>query len=355
MKKLLIKLLVLIFSFCCATAGFAGSDIQSITPELIFQSQKEDPNYQFRAARSFTLDEQDNLYIFDYTDYIIKKYDAKGKYITAFGGKGTEPGKFSHLMGIKVFGKILYAVDSIATSTFKLDGTLIDTIPFPKSGHALGNYPGIAKSKQFVLEQIIAGELKKVLSYRDTKGKEVTRLASYDLLEYFPELKKEEDFFLGDEHADGYVYAMTPEGRIFWAETHRFQIYRFDTGNNKSGKVFSGTYTPVPFPAEQIEKLTRRKEQIRKQMPQLHSYVPKQYQLIYHLAVTPGGDLLVFLKSIEKTGFLLFSADGKPKGEFTVNADFDMLKVIIKLHKDKIYFMVPGRRSVKIYSAKLPM
>jgi hypothetical protein len=46
-----------------------------------------------------------------------------------------------------------------------------------------------------------------------------------------------------------------------------------------------------------------------------------------------------------------YTPDGKEKGFYAVQADFDMTRAILQVYKDKLYFMVPSRKEVKIFRA----
>jgi hypothetical protein len=82
--------------------------------------------------------------------------------------------------------------------------------------------------------------------------------------------------------------------------------------------------------------------------------VPDRYQIVYHLLCGPDGDVWVYVKSRDRTGFLRYSKDGKFEGEYEVRADFDMMKAIVRIFNDSMYFVVNERERVKVYSAKLP-
>ena len=78
----------------------------------MFETVSEDADYSFTAARNMALDSEGNLYVFDYMDNFIKKFDQSGKHAVTFGGQGEGEGQFSHLMDIRIFGDRLMALDS---------------------------------------------------------------------------------------------------------------------------------------------------------------------------------------------------------------------------------------------------
>jgi len=70
------------------------------------------------------VDLKGNVYVFDYADYVIRKFDPQGRLLTAFGGKGEEPGSFQHLMAIRIHGDSLLALDPGSLTVFDLSGNL---------------------------------------------------------------------------------------------------------------------------------------------------------------------------------------------------------------------------------------
>jgi len=354
LKETSIPLAILLICLVVVGIGITTScrekntqEAEIIIPRLIFQSQDQDEAYTFAAARDITVDQNSALYIFDYSDYTIKKYDQTGEHICTFGGQGDGIGKFVHLCGIKATTDILLSVDSIGLSSYSLQGQFLNKLPF--ANEVLIDHPSIFENGSFFGQQIVADELKAVLTYRSPKGQEISRLAFYDLREFFPELKEGDDFFLNNTYARFYSYTNNRNGDIIWAASDRFQIYRYREG--VSQPIISGDYTPIPVPEDTRKNLLARKEKIS---PPLFMYVPERYQLIHHLLVDSSGDIWVYLKSQEQTGFLRYSEKGKLKSQHSVDVDFDVTETIVRLFNDRVYFLVTGRKSAKVYEALLP-
>ena len=344
-----------VLSFLLAAALLSGGCTPSerifqgeLAPALIFESSSNDPDYAFTAARNMTLDGDNNLYIFDYLDNTIKKYDRNGAHVLSFGGQGEDPGQFSHLMEIRVFGDRLFALDSVGTLVFTLSGVLIDKTSFPEE--IVCEFPRIAEDGRFAGERYSESELSKSLTLRDPQGAEIKKLAEYDLREFYPELEEGKDFFLQDYQARFYLYDFPAGGSLIWASSDECRVYSYTDG--VSTPLLSEDLTPLPIPEDQVAAMEKRAE-AAKQNPMLHFYVPRFYQVVQHLLAAPNGDIWVYIMSVEKTGFLVFSPKGTFKGEYAVNADFDMTRVRIWIFDDAVYFFVPERRAVKIYSSPI--
>jgi len=79
------------------------------------------------------------VFILDKDDQKILKYDSKGNQVMKIGRAGQGPGEFNMLMGIRVIGKSLFALDMRGAHEFNLEGELIKDYNVTKMGTML--YP----------------------------------------------------------------------------------------------------------------------------------------------------------------------------------------------------------------------
>ncbi len=318
-----------------------------ISPTVILERSKKEEGKSYVGIRDITVDESWAVYAFDYMNYDIKKYDKQGKPLLTFGGKGNEEGKFSHLTGIKAKGGRILAVDFSGLSLFDYEGNFLNQQPYGKEVKV--EHPAIFDDGRFVGSHILAEERKTALILRDAEGKELSRLASYEIREFFPGIKDGEDFYLDDTYARAYRYTISPDGDILWAASDALEIYRFQEGESRL--FIEEKATAVPFPDELRKPLLDRQSRIK---PPLFSYVPDKYPIVYHLLCGPDGDVWVYVKSRETTGFLCYSKQGKLLGVYAVESDFDMMQAIVRIFNNSMYFLVDEREGVKVYSAELP-
>ncbi len=345
-------LILMAISACSGKSERGQIDIttESIVPQIFFQARKGEDAYLFRGPRDMTIDKNGALYIFDYDGYAIKKYDRRGNHVLSFGGEGREPGRFTHLTNIRAVGDRLCAVDSTGLDRFSLSGEFISRRPFKEE--ILTDHPAILDDGSFVGVQILAGELRKVLSFRTEDGEEVVRLASHDLRQLYPGIEPGEDFFLSEGHAPTYCYAIGANGDILWADSREFKIHRYHDGS--STVVISEDLTPEAFPGEERLAL---EEQRAKLSPPLFLYVPDNYQLVYHLLAGPRGEIWIYVKSRERTGFLRYSAGGQLIGHYLVEAPFNPIlpDILVRIFDGTLYFFVKERGTpLAIYAADLP-
>jgi hypothetical protein len=341
--------LISILIILCSCAGDHPEGLEKtgiIEPKVLLERSRAEEGESYVGIRDITVDESSSIYTFDYRNYNIKKYDKEGKPLITFGGTGDEDGKFSHLTGIRAVDGRIFAVDFTGLSLFDYGGEFLQKHPYEKDVKI--EHPAIFDDGKFVGSHILADELKTALIYRAMDGNELNRLASYEISEFFPGVKKGEDFFLDNTYARAYHYAISPDGDILWAASDALKIYRFRGG--ESLLFIEETATPVPFPDELRKPLLDRQSRTK---PPLFAYVPESYQIVHHLACGPDGDVWVYVKSKERTGFLRYSKQGRLKEVYEVHADFDLMKAIVRIFNGVMYFLVDEREGVKVYFTPL--
>jgi len=326
----------MIFWLLCSMAFAAGDPARVLSPKLLLQTPTA-------VIRDITVAADGSLFTFDYENYKIGKFDSNGRFLLDFGGSGTEPGRFTHLTGIRAVDDRLLAVDSTGVAEFDLDGRFRKKTAFAEE--VTPNFSAALPDGRYVGSLIVAAELKSVLTLRSREGLEIARLASHDLKEFFPELKPGEDFFLDDAYARGYLYAVGPENNVYWIATDALRLHLYRDGATRI--VLADDMTPIQMPEAERAKLLARKAKIK---PPLFAYVPERLPLVHHLALGPDGDIWMYVESREKTGFLRYSKEGKPKGLYSVSADFNIAKAVVRIFGSRMYFIL-GKN---LYTAELP-
>ena len=307
-----------------------------LRPRLLLET----PNH---AIRDIAVAPDGSIFTFDYDEYRIRKHDRDGRFLLELGGSGTEDGKFTHLTGIRALGDRLLAVDSAGLSWFDLNGRLLGRKAFAEE--VTPNHSTAFGDGRYVGYQIVASELRGVLTLRSPEGRELDRLASHDLKEFFPGLKPGADFFLADDNARNYLYALGLDNDVLWAATDAVGVYRYRDG--KSQLVVAENLTPVPLREEELANLRRQEARAK---PPLFLYVPTHYPLLRHLAVDSSGDIWIYVRSRERTGLLRYTKDGKAKGFAEVSADFDVWNAVVRIFCRRMY-LLDGR---SLYVVDLP-
>jgi hypothetical protein len=315
-----------------------------IRPALMFTISTETG---LKAPRDLTVDEDGNIIVFDYGNYMIHKFAPSGKILTTFGGSEGESGGFQHLMAIRALGDSVLALDAGALLIFDSSGQQRTTRAF--SDTIICDLPRIHSSGQWAGEWIVEETAEKQLTYRDTNGLQLSRIAGYELGEFFPGVKPGQMFFINPTQVRSYIYDFLPDGRLVWAVSDEIRV--FVVRDREDSPIFSADWQPQPFPVTEIQAMQEKQAGLK---PPLFMNVPKNYQLIQHLFVDESGDIWMYVMSVERTGFVHLSDKGTEKGFYNVEADFDLLSVRVTAAHGRLYFMLGGRDGTKIFVAKRP-
>lgn len=321
-------LALLLFSVLTRLAAESATVIR---PILLIDSSDE-------PIRDITASADGNLFTFDYADYRIRKYSPDGRLLHEFGGKGQSDGLFVHLTGISCRGDRLLAIDSTGVSAFDTNGTFLKRTVFaaeltPDHTMALGD-------GRFLGYQIVAAELKAVLTLRNLQGIELARLASHDLRDFFPELKAGEDFFISDQYCRKYLYSVDNDEKIVWAASDAVRLYRFDPERLSSEPFFERDMSPLPISAGELESLNRKKQAAR---PPFHMYVPRFQPLLLHLVTMENAETWAYVHSRQFQGFMRISPQGLVLGTVELQADFDIRSALVRRSGRRLFF-ISGRK-----------
>jgi hypothetical protein len=327
-----------------AACSCTTSERGTLRPRLAFRIPGDST---FRAARDITVDRAGDLFIFDYGSYLIRRYDSAGTLVATFGGSGTEPGRFGHLMAIRADGDSLLALDAGSISVFDLSGNLRSRRPLADT--VTCDLPRLRPDGRWAAACIVQATAEQTLSYRRADGTEERRPASYSLGEVFPGVQAGQDFFVNPTQARDYLYDFTPDGRLVWVASDRLRVLVDRAGVDEA--LFEAEAAALPFPADSIAALRERQARVP---PPFFINVPDRYQLIHHLLVAESGDVWLYVTSQERRGLLRLSAAGRETGFYALAAEFDPLSARLTAANGRLYFMVPGREETAVYSVALP-
>lgn len=94
-----------------------------------------DPNYIFGAFISFAVDDEGNIYVLDWREKTVRKFDHRGKFLFVFGGPGQGPGEFTSPREIRYLPDghlMVFEGESQKYTCFTEDGKLARTGRFQK-------------------------------------------------------------------------------------------------------------------------------------------------------------------------------------------------------------------------------
>ena len=115
--------------------------------------------------------------------------------------------------------------------------------------------------------------------------------------------------------------------------------------------IYEAPATAIAYDQEAIRTLEERQARLG---PPFFLNVPSHYQLVHHLVVDGNGDIWLYVKSHERTGFLRIGPGGRERGFYTLDADFDLLTARVTISGDQMFFMSADLGETEIYVAALP-
>ena len=243
----------------------------------------------FRPMR-FLVDQNENIYITDNQDQVIKVFDPDGRNMRTIGAKGAGPGEFMYI-GYQTFlpdGRLL-VMDSRSRkiSLFNSSGEFLKSHQWKKQ---LGRLQFTTDSSCIVAEYIFKGDdplegRRLYIREYDFKGNEIRSFGEF----ISPEMKIHTDrniiFGIDVPHSPQSIFASDQKRQcLYHCLNDKYTIEVFD----KTGKVvekIDRPYEPLPFTSKDIEEFRARYEKSRSEdmrkltrdmaMPKIKTITPR--------------------------------------------------------------------------------
>ena len=226
--------------------------------ELTIGGKDQDGDVILYEPGLLTVDDNENIYISEWQDQVIKVFGSDGKYIRTIGAKGEGPGEFQFISSLAFTkdGKLVVTdLRARRTSFFDSSGQflrsfkwLIDQYNFimiKSSSYVFGEraFSGVSKNGFYYVEEM------------DFEGKVIRSYAKFYLAEPL----------IARSRGGGTSYTSLPvaHSSIFAGDTNREWVYHCLNNKyiievyNTSGKLFrkiDRPYEPVPFTKKDAEK-----------------------------------------------------------------------------------------------------
>jgi len=288
--------------------------------DLSIGVQEGDEVYMFSDPRDIDSDLQGNIYVLDYKEVTIKKYDSRGKHIKNIGRKGQGPGEFEMPRSFIVSddGRI-YVQDILSLEIEMLS--------------ADGDYLGAVNLKDRCYEVFISPDGELVIggkSYVEGKDKEVEyiyQVCKYDLQqkEFIPFYKQKQLRY--DRLSSGEISLEVPlyvrwnidsGGRIYVGTANKYELNVFSPQCQLLFK-FIKDYEPFPVEKGLRESIFERLSSSRTPLDsrEYEEYL-KFYPVFKSISVDEKDRVWVELfqpskkdSQIQSTNFDIFSPEGK--------------------------------------------
>jgi len=148
-SRLLIILFLLAFVFIfnfCRKDQELKKEIFSLEKDLEIGVLEGNENYMFGGIIDTEVDSEENIYVLDWRNWTVKKYDKYGKFIRNIGQKGQGPGEFSAILVDSCLDRRnrLYVLELLKVHIFNEKGEFIRSFnPDFFSHHIIVNQEGL--------------------------------------------------------------------------------------------------------------------------------------------------------------------------------------------------------------------
>lgn len=82
--------------------------------DTLYLNRDRGADYQFAIPRFVEVDAQGHFYVAEMAEFAIRKYDAKGTFLTRMGGRGRGPGEFQDITSMTVFNNRIIVFDNLS-------------------------------------------------------------------------------------------------------------------------------------------------------------------------------------------------------------------------------------------------
>jgi len=338
--------------------------------ELSIGVEEGDENYMFGGRVYFNTDEKGNIYINDWDQKRIQKFNPQGQYLLTIGRKGRGPGEFVNAWNPR-FDKDgnLYVFDlsNRRISFFTTEGEYLTQISFPQgmSIHYI-NSSGIYFSAQ---SRILSDS--DIFSYTYTYGlfnKDLNQVA--EIYRQTTERKRDTrsrahylaNTFSDIAYAPELTFLMSKNEFIYLGYPEKYEIKIFSP-EGKLVKIIQREYDPIKVGKKHKEKFIDYledeyyigmpvEESLKKEVAGLIEY-PKYLPAYQTFTLMENGWLFVVVDSGDEEAKLidLFDHDGKYIAQFTTSVSTD--RIIFKNGKAYALDTVNDFRYVKRYNYEI--
>jgi len=220
----------------------------SLKEDLSIGVDEGDENYMFSYPFDIDSDSHGNIYVLDFTERTIKKYDNQGVFQKNLGRKGQGPGEFERPYGFCINAQdLIYVADSRKIEVLNSDGIYQKAIRLKNS-----------------IEQISINNKNELIIHcsestqedEDTRRR-MSKIGKYDTqndkLEYFFSKKKP---LFRDIQSEEYRiripyerFDTDPKGNVYIGTTNEYEILVYSPDGDLMMR-FSREYTPIPIDRE---------------------------------------------------------------------------------------------------------
>lgn len=218
--------------------------------DLSIRSEDEEGNIVLFDPRHFLVDSDENIYISESSDQVIKVFSPDGEYIKTIGAKGDGPGEFQSIgyLGFTPNGSFV-VIDNQArrTNLFDASGQFLKGFKWQK----YFSRAYLFKNKSYICQESVYGEKREVrklfVSEIDYDGDEIRSYGEFTLAQVKTVREGNSGVTMSIPHSPQSIFAGDQNrGWLYHCLNNQYIIEVYDN----YGKIFrkiDRPYEPVPF------------------------------------------------------------------------------------------------------------
>jgi len=326
-----------------------GAPTRLVLEELYTVGGGDSPDASFVSATGLDVLPDGTVYVIDSKDSRVKVFDAKGRFVRAFGKAGQGPGELNQPVGILITPENEVLVEDALNqrlALFSLEGAFIRQVSTAKAFGLSGiqmDGRGLVVARSMGLGE--AGKLSMDVKTYDKEFNPKVKLASVEFL-ISPQAK------INPFLAMNLLYALDGQGRLYFGSNRDYEI-KVVSPEGKVLRTISREYDPVPITQEEKDELLKLVPNAPGVNVKDMIQCPDAYPAFGNFVLADEGRLLVrtYEKGRAKKEFFwdVFDAEGRYIAKIPIVDD-------IRLWRDgRAYFFVEdedGFRVLRCFRAR---
>ncbi len=230
--------------------------------ELTIGEIKGDPHYVFSDYISYAVDEKGNMYVLDWREKSVRKFDKNGIYKITIGGEGQGPGEFIAPKEIRFLPSgyiIVFEDETQKFSCFTLDGDFVSSGRFKKllsapyfgfsNGNIIGKHVLRDSRKSVAITGLYNANTELLFTFHEQELEPYKQWPSRDSVD--ARIKRLAEVWSKIAFRPVTVVALDRNENIYFAFTDRFEIEIYSEEAELKRKI----RTELPFlPAEKKDR-----------------------------------------------------------------------------------------------------
>lgn len=222
--------------------------------DLSIEAEDEEGNIRFYRPAALLVDRNDNIYVADYRDAVIRVFAPDGKYIRTIGRKGQGPGENQVItqMAWRPDERLLvFDHRSRRSSLFDRLGNFLSSHPWKQSHFELF----WADESGYLTEETVFGEEPTLMVKKfDWEGGEIETWGEFNPYRMHVERSGGSAISIGIPYAPRSIFAGDGErGRLYHCFNQSYRIEVYD-GPSRLMRVIDRPYQRVPFTSEDADE-----------------------------------------------------------------------------------------------------